>query len=1479
MARSHELNRTLVAVDVMQSGPPRAWEGSMPAGPFSSLSAWSGNLFTAVPIVGWGGRGPALGVGLFHNSASVDEYITCGYGVEISPGWSISYSGRIDATTHAPHVLVIEDDGTRNLFINDAGTYIAPPGVFDTLVQTTTPNEWILTRKFESKRIFSADGRLDRVVDSTGHTLTVVWETGVAIDRIAEIIDATGRKVQLEYVSGTDRLEQIVHPEHDPPLSGDLARPTRTWTLAYNTQLTPKMFEIRDPVYGATAPIIFDYKPRGLIKEVTDQFEAANRPGKTYAIYYTSGTDRVNRVVDPTDIGTEVNVSYLESPTEDGMWCRFTDRRSKVWEMESDEFNGELLETTNPLGQTWVMAYDTDHNVTSVTDPLSKVPAVYNYDGNGNMTQTTDALGNTYIYGYDAYNNLTTIQNPLLKTWTYGYTDPQDPTLLTRIIEPDDGQGNGIAITELVYYSTTDAAEGRSAGNLAYVVDPNEVITWFKYDQWGQQAEEIEGATLPPARTTPVGPPIPAPNATYVKITHNDAGHSVGSGGFGGVKSCVVRDALGREVTVSCCAYRGKSPQGDRAVSGSHFPAAPSGFPALPCADGFDQFSPSGEIGAGGIQYAPGGQVTYLNNAVEYQDGVYTRRETSSVYDAFGRLTSDTVLTNEVAGLSLSNGRQHTYTYLDALGELQINVEGRNHTVLTDDAGRVSAVIGPDSSATYDYLDNNWLQRVAFGNGSSTTYDYYDNGWLKEISNFHGETVPSRVLTYAYDAAGRITQVVETGVDAANPSTTTYIYDHRGKLISESRTGSGGFDMYTYSVEYEYDNGGNRTLRRANNANFSSLREVHYHYDTDADVDGVARYGSRNNRLMYSKTFKASSPFGPIDELEETTWYYYNHRGDTTRTVTKRVGVDYYSSVHFLYDSAGRVWRIYGEEWDDNWHYFADDNEWKKFAVRLTDQAYTWQDAQDYAHSIGADLARVDIEVGDRASEEFDWFVDRFRPQDDSEATYWLGGWQRKDPYTGPQCDPPADCSDVTTWCRWNWVEDNVMEGRFVYWRPDPRPCAGQAENYCFIDTVLGQDALRIDGGWLPGEPDDGDCVENGTEDRMLFVFNRGGVSTANGFADAAGSETHRALIIKEMGTTATDCSGVSGFRRNWAREFRYDGNRQRYLERVLDPVHLGVNIANDVWTDYVGDSPMVDYRYEWGGQQYDTVNLGAYLPGISQTDLTTETTHYLHTDHLGSTWYMSGDDVTSMYRRAVRTGFGQHVVGTGSGPDSRYGYAGSWGYQEHDVDADGAGDGQPDNRLNASYATGFPYLHVGARYYDPGSGRFMQRDPIGIRGGLNVYAYVNNNPVMGVDPTGLWTRGINDWMARNFWMKIHSTKTLAEMSDGRAVAEAVGVSVAIGAGGYIAGTWVAANASPGIVWVTTARGTFAFRAGGSSMWLFGAGSHGYPITAVGLHWFVGRALPIPVLFLSRLQGAGAPTTLNCFFTMLRNVGRGWGLP
>jgi RHS repeat-associated protein len=42
------------------------------------------------------------------------------------------------------------------------------------------------------------------------------------------------------------------------------------------------------------------------------------------------------------------------------------------------------------------------------------------------------------------------------------------------------------------------------------------------------------------------------------------------------------------------------------------------------------------------------------------------------------------------------------------------------------------------------------------------------------------------------------------------------------------------------------------------------------------------------------------------------------------------------------------------------------------------------------------------------------------------------------------------------------------------------------------------------------------------------------------------------------------------------------------------------------------------------------------------------------------------------------------------------------------------------------------------ARYYDPKQQRFISEDPIGFRGGINVFAYANNNPMRFTDPLGL---------------------------------------------------------------------------------------------------------------------------------------------
>jgi RHS repeat-associated protein len=59
--------------------------------------------------------------------------------------------------------------------------------------------------------------------------------------------------------------------------------------------------------------------------------------------------------------------------------------------------------------------------------------------------------------------------------------------------------------------------------------------------------------------------------------------------------------------------------------------------------------------------------------------------------------------------------------------------------------------------------------------------------------------------------------------------------------------------------------------------------------------------------------------------------------------------------------------------------------------------------------------------------------------------------------------------------------------------------------------------------------------------------------------------------------------------------------------------------------------------------------------------------------------------------------------------------------------------------RLSGQYEDSESGLHYNTfRYYDPEMGRYLSRDPIGEAGGVNLYAFVGNNPVGRLDAEGL---------------------------------------------------------------------------------------------------------------------------------------------
>ncbi len=162
--------------------------------------------------------------------------------------------------------------------------------------------------------------------------------------------------------------------------------------------------------------------------------------------------------------------------------------------------------------------------------------------------------------------------------------------------------------------------------------------------------------------------------------------------------------------------------------------------------------------------------------------------------------------------------------------------------------------------------------------------------------------------------------------------------------------------------------------------------------------------------------------------------------------------------------------------------------------------------------------------------------------------------------------------------------------------------------------------------------------------------------------------------------------------------EFTYDG-----LNRCVKVVEkTNGSIASTRKFVWCGNEKC-EFRGSNNGIQMQLFEQGQYQDGAP---------YFYMRDHLGST-------------REMTDGSGTVVA--------RYDYD-PWGRSTTLT-----GTNKPDFNFTGLYQHGKSGLDMATyRFYDPELGRWLSRDPIAERGGLNLYGYVENNPVNWVDPWGL---------------------------------------------------------------------------------------------------------------------------------------------
>ena len=871
-------------------GPPPPQTGGTPSNPNTSWEAEPvnvvfGNYIYQYTDLAFPTRGEDFAFRRTYNSASTDDG-------PLGPGWTHTYNITATQTT-TNTVVVRREDGRKDLYTDAGnGTYLSPPGIYDTL--TCDADHFVLTRKDQVVYTFNADGTLATITDPNGNTTSLTYSGG----KLTTVTGPAGRQVTFTY-SG-NLLTQI-----SDPLG-------RTVSFGYTSGRLTSVTDLR----GQTSTYAYD--GAGRLQTITD----AN--GHTF----------VNNVYDSEG--------------------RVIEQRDALNNLTTFSYNPDAGRTTviNPRGYATVHEYDSAYRITAMTDALGNTGS-YTYDANNNRTSVTDKRGNTTSYTYDSRGNVLTINDPLGFTRTFTYDAQNNLTSRTdaRGYTTNyvyDANGNLTSTTDPLGNTTTFAYDG--FGKMTSTTDANGNTTQYQYDTYGHQTAVIDALgnataftydlvgrklmeTDPLGRATtytydaanhlltiseplgkittytydPVGNRIsvtdPRGGVTHYAYDEKDLlvsvtdplGHTTSCGYDSVGNQTVVTDALGHATIYTYDALNRRSSVTDPLGNSTNYQYDANGNRTrLTDANGivtqyaYDALNrlvsvTDSEGGTVSYSYDPAGNrismtdtnghvSTYsydpLNRLVTVTDPL--AHTVTYAYDPVGNRISETKADGTLISYSYdplnrlietsAPGLSTQYGY-DGVGSRTTMTDTLGVTTYTyDQLNRLIQTAGPNGTLQYGYDLNHNCTHLTYPDGKVVTYAYDLANRLTTTTDW-----ASHVTTYTYDNADR-----QAAVQYPNATQAGYIYDDADRLLSIEHTSpvSGTIAVFTYTV----DAVGNRL--------------------TMQDLDGTTSYS-------YDDLYRLTNVTYPDGEAVTYTYDPMGNRTDMTSSV--------YGATTYTYDDGDRL--------------------------------------------------------------------------------------------------------------------------------------------------------------------------------------------------------------------------------------------------------------------------------------------------------------------------------------------------------------------------------------------------------------------------------------------------------------------------------------------------------------------------------------------------------------------------------------------